>query len=241
MTDQAPLGLNKTGAHMARSAVRSMEDVAVSDGLAPEGDENEIAHMRSRYVHEAEPIGSVPPPGTLRGVVTTGLNKIAGRNPEVLVDKLGERLAFERTGARLYDAMIMKCIALENAGETVPIAELERLRDEETEHFRMLNEALVSLGADPTAQTPSADVAAVTSMGVLQAIADPRTNLAQSLNALLTAELADHAGWELLIQLTEQMGQDEWAARFRHALAQESEHRLLVQGWLQSLVLADAT
>jgi ferritin-like protein len=241
MSDQAPIGLNKTGAHMSRSDVRAMEDVAVAEGFAPEGDTSEMAHMRSQSVHEAEPIGSVPLPGTLRGVVTTGLNKLSGRNPEVLIDKLGERLAFERTGARLYDAMIMKCIALQNAGETVPIAELERLRAEETEHFLLLTEAITSLGADPTAQTPSADVAAVTSMGVLQAISDPRTNLAQSMNALLSAELVDYAGWELLIQLTEQMGQDEWAGRFRHALAQEAEHRVMVQGWLQSMVLAEAT
>lgn len=241
MSEQAPIGMNKTGAHFARADVRAMEDVAVADGLVPEGDENEIAHMRSRYVHEAEAIGSVPPPGTLRGVITTGLNKLAGRNPEVLIDKLGERLAFERTGTRLYEAMIMKCIALENAGETVPVADLERLRDEEAEHFMLLTEAMTTLGADPTAQTPCADVAAVQSLGILQVISDPRTNLAQSLNALLSAELVDHAGWELLIQLAEQMGQDEWASRFRHALAQESEHKVLVQGWLQSMVLAEAT
>ena len=241
MSEQAPIGLNKTGAHMSRLDVRAMEDVAVAEDLAPEGDENEIAHMRSRYVHEAEPIGSVPPPGTLRGVVTTGLNKLSGRNPEVLIDKLGERLAFERAGTRLYEAMIMKCLALENAGETVPIADLTRLRDEEAEHFMLLTEAITSLGADPTAQTPCADVAAVQNLGILQVVADPRTNLAQSLNALLSAELIDHAGWELLIQLTEQMGQDEWASRFRHALSQESEHRMLVQGWLQSMVLAEAT
>ena len=241
MSDQAPTGLNKTGAHMSRMDVRDMEDVAVADDLAPEGDENEIAHMRSQYVHEAEPIGSVPPPGTLRGMVTTGLNKLSGRNPEVLIDKLGERLAFERTGTRLYDAMIMKCLALENAGETVPVADLERLRDEEAEHFVLLTEAIMSFGADPTAQTPGADVAAVQSQGILQVIADPRTNLAQSLSALLSAELVDHAGWELLIQLTEQMGQDEWASRFRHSLTQESEHKVMVQGWLQSMVLAEAT
>jgi rubrerythrin len=226
---------------MARADVRAMEEVAVADGLVPEGDENEIAHLRSQYVHEAEPIGSVPLPGTLRGVVTTGLNKLSGRNPDVLIDKLGERLAFERTGTRLYEAMIMKCLALENAGETVPVADLERLRDEEAGHFRLLAEAITTLGADPTAQTPGADVGAVQSLGILQVISDPRTNLSQSLNALLSAELIDHAGWELLTQLAEQMGQDEWASRFRHALAQESEHRVLVQGWLQSMVLAEAT
>jgi ferritin-like metal-binding protein YciE len=78
-------------------------------------------------------------------------------------------------------------------------------------------------------------------MGLLQVVSDPRTTIAQCLNALLTAELVDYAGWELLIQLCEQMGQDDWASRFRQALAQESEHKELVQGWLQSMVLAEAS
>jgi hypothetical protein len=240
MEEATVIGMNRTGAEMSPRDTRKMREAAASDDSAPEGDTSGIAHLRSQYVHEAERIGSVPPPATLRGVVTTGLNKFSGRNPEVLVDLLGERCAFERTGTRLYDAMVMKCLALANAGDTVPVADLERIRDEEAEHFILLTEAIRSLGADATAVTPAADVAAVASSGLLQVVSDPRTTLAQSLNALLTAELTDHAGWELLIQLCEQMGQDDWASRFKQALAQESEHKLQVQGWLQTLVLAEA-
>ena len=38
-------------------------------------------------------------------MLKTALNKLVGVSPEVLIDKLGERLAFERTGTRLYDAL----------------------------------------------------------------------------------------------------------------------------------------
>ena len=53
---------------------------------------------------------------------------------------------------------------------------------------------------------------------------------------MLTAELTDNAGWELLIQLSEQAGESELAGRFLGALAQEQEHLAIVKGWLTLLV-----
>ena len=47
----------------------------------------------------------------------------------------------------------------------------------------MLVQAMEQLGGDPTAQTPCADVTATASMGLIQVVTDPRTTLAQSLNA----------------------------------------------------------
>lgn len=32
--------------------------------------------------------------------------RVKGDSPTILLDKLGERLAFKRTGTRLYDALI---------------------------------------------------------------------------------------------------------------------------------------
>ena len=65
-----------------------------------------------------------------------------------------------------------------------------------------------------TAQTPCADVSATASMGIVQVLTDPRTTLAQCLNALLTAELTDNAGWELLIDLAEELGHSDMADEF---------------------------
>src|SRR4029434_375002 len=85
----------------------------------------------------------------------------------IFLDKLGERIAFERTGTRLYGALITKHLASINAGNDVlaPAAAgetaaetLQRIRAEELEHFHMLCDAVTQLGGDPSAQTPCADV-----------------------------------------------------------------------------------
>ena len=44
----------------------------------------------------------------IRDRLKTALNKLTGVSPEMLIDKLGERLAFERTGVRLYEALLAK-------------------------------------------------------------------------------------------------------------------------------------
>jgi hypothetical protein len=104
----------------------------------------------------------------------------------------------------------------------------------------MLCLAMQKMGGDPTAQTPCADVTATASMGIVQVLTDPRTTLAQCLNAILSAELTDNAGWELLVQLAEDAGESELAGRFLGALGQEQEHLAIVKGWLTQLVTEGA-
>ena len=92
------------------------------------------------------------------------------------------------------------------------------------------------LGGDPTAQTPCADVSAVAASGFMQVLNDPRTTLAQCLNAMLAVELADNAGWELLADLAEDAGQSDMASQFLAALAEEQEHLVIVKGWLKAIL-----
>jgi hypothetical protein len=235
--------MNKTGAQMSPLSTPQMQEAArqPGGGEATPGDGEALAELRSAYIAEADPLGSVPPPGTLRGMVTTGLSKLTGNNPEVLIDKLGERLAFERSGVRLYEAFLTKCSDTSGAKTSIPLDQVAKIRDDEARHFRLLTEAMESLGADPTAQTPSADAAAVMSMGVIQVLTDPRTTIAQGLEALLTAELVDNAGWELLMKLAQQAGQNELARRFEAAWAEEEIHLAMVKRWLEHEVLGQAT
>lgn len=244
MQNATTIGLNRTGAQMSPMATRSMENYA--DQHSPHHDDtledSSIAGLRSDYAQEADRIGSVPLPGTVTGAVTTGLAKLTGKKPEVLIDKIGERLAFERTGVRIYQALMDKVAAAE-ATRTLPfaLADLEHIRDEEFEHLQMLTSALEAMGADPTAQTPCADVAAVASGGVLQVLTDPRTTIAQCLNAVLTAELTDDAGWDLLLQLSEEAGRgDEMLAGFQKAYRHEEEHVERIREWLSQMVLEEA-
>lgn len=181
----------------------------------PRGDERDLARIRLEYAKEAEPVGTIPEP-----------------NQSVLMDKLGERLAFERSGTRLYDALMVKCAA--DASRTVPANEIKHIRDEEAMHFALVGAAIQSLGGDPTAQTPSADVAGVEGMGLMQVLNDPKTTVAQALHAILVAEMTDNAAWEELIELTSQAGNDELVARFTQAREHEEEHLEKVQGWYRN-------
>jgi bacterioferritin (cytochrome b1) len=158
----------------------------------------------------------------------------------VLLDKLSERLAFERMGTRLYDALINKCEVLGESSPGPTLAALRRIRDEEAQHFLLLNRAVAALGGDPTVQSPCADVAAVASLGLLQVLTDPRTSVPQCLQAILTAELTDNDGWRMLIDLASTLGHAELAADFEKALENEEEHLVSVRDWLSEEVLKQA-
>jgi hypothetical protein len=174
----------------------------------------------------------------VKGVATTGVSAIKGVNATVLIDKLGERLAFERTGTRLYGALIAKCESSEALPSGPTLADLQQIQAEELRHFELVRDAMTSLGADPTAVTPSADIAAVASTGVAQVIADARTTLMQSLEAILIAELVDNDGWSLLVDLTRAAGHEEMAKRFETANEVEEEHLMKVRGWVTDNTIA---
>jgi rubrerythrin len=185
------------------------------------GDERALAKVRAEYGEEADPVGTLPDPQ--EGAMA------------VLMDKLGERLAFERSGARLYDALLVKC---ETLGGAIPAKDVQHIRDEEATHFALLGAAIQSLGGDPTQQTPCADIAGVEGMGLMQVLTDPKTTLGQALHAILVAEMTDNAGWDELVTLTEQAGNDDLVKRFAKARDEEQEHLEKVQRWYKAATAA---
>ena len=240
MKRPAESGLNRTGIDMspedAKELMQGVEEVTNTS----QGDELTLASYRVRDLREADPIGSVPIPGTVKGFAKTGLQKLIGNQPEVLLDKLAGRLAFERTGTRLYDALLGKCSVRQDEAEGLSLEQLLKFRNDEARHFAMLWEAIQELGADPTAQTPEADVNGVASLGLVQVVSDPRTSIAQCLHAIHVAELTDHDGWELLIQLAREMGQTDMAEKFQTALLEESQHLEAIRQVLQRSTLTEA-
>lgn len=240
-TETTSMGLNRTG--IGTSPVDSAELIkAANEGCpdAPAGNVSGLASVRESYESEAEPVGTVPIPTTVKGAFKAVVDLVKGRGTAVFLDKLGERLAFERTGTRLYEALLTKLDASPGWPGGPTRAELTRFHDEELAHFTMLRDSLTELGADPTAQTPAADVIGVASMGLMQVMTDPRTTLPQSLNALLTAELTDNDGWRMLIDLARTMGQEELAARFQLAEEAEKVHLGSVRTWLAAEAVTEA-
>lgn len=190
--------------------------------------------LRMDYMRESEAVGSVPPPTNVRGMVGATAQALAGHRMHILLDKLAERAAFERSGVRLYDAMLLKAAGADALPGDMSIDALQEIRDDEAAHFALLAESIEKLGGDATAMTPCADVAGVQGMGLFQAINDPRATLAQSLETILAAELIDNASWELLIELAQGFGQEQMANEFGNALANERRHEARVRTWLSS-------
>ncbi|HEY1086315.1 MAG TPA: ferritin-like domain-containing protein [Archangium sp.] len=234
MQDQVKLGMNRTGLQMSPADMKDLLETATEEVL---GDPLAMANLREEYIADAEPLGSVPPPGTVKGALQSGVKMLTGKHPELFVDKLAERLAYERGGTRLYDGIIAKFNATAQDVPNVSLAELTEIRNEEAAHFHLLAEALTKIGADPTAQTPSADLVGVETAGLMQAVNDPRTTFLDCLQVALTAELTDVDAWGLLAQLADANGEEEMARSFRRALQEENEHLMKVRTWYQDLLL----
>jgi len=241
MENHTKLGMNRTGIQMAPLQGPDQVAYAQSRPAHPEsGSAKDIVVARGSYILEAERVGSVPLPATGKGLAEAAKGKMSGVHPEVLFDKLGERASYERSGVRLYQAMIGKVEAIEHAEQAALLHDLNHICNEELQHFGLLTRIIKDLGGDPTAQTPSADISAVASLGMIQVLTDPRTTLAHGLQALLSVEMTDRASWELLIELARESGHDEFCSSFEQALAAEQEHEALVRGWLRKLVMAEA-
>lgn len=243
MEKSSELGTNKTGVDMSPILTKEMTHAG---DLAPAtvGGSQEFMEIKQYFLETADPLGSVPLPGTVKGAVKSVMKMATGKHPETFLNKLGERLAYERSGVRLYDAMITKCqysAVSKDANFTVPLAQLEAIRNDEADHFEMLVGCMNTLGADPTAQTPDADATAVASSGLMKVIVDPRTSISQSLEALLSLELIDNAAWELLAQLANDMSLPDMADKFMRAYQQEERHLELVKGWYEASVRGETT
>ena len=243
MEQAMKLGVNKTGIDMSpilsKQMLEAADNVPLTNTEMLAGEES----LKQAYLQEAGPLGSVPLPATVKGVAKTVLKTATGHHPEVFINKLGERLAYERSGVRIYDALIAKCEHTMTNGlsEQIDIVQLREFRAQEAEHFIMLAGVIEKLGADSTAQTPDADAIGVAASGLMKVITDPRTSISQSLEAMLAIELADNAAWDLVIKLAEEMGFADIAEDFRIALEQEDIHLATIQQWHEGLVLSQAS
>jgi hypothetical protein len=241
MKKPTDLGTNRTGIQASPFDSKKSEESGTGPVMPIEsGGAESLAAERTHWSRQADPVGTMPLPLSAKGMVTSAVEALKGDSPTVFLDKLGERLAYERTGVRLYEALLAKLPASDLHEGGPDVEEVRRIRDDELRHFVELKGAMETLGADPTAITPCADVVAVASGGIVKVLTDPRTTLSQCLEALLMVELMDNDGWVMLIQLAEGYGKQEMADLFRRALADEDRHLAQVREWVQRGVAGQA-
>lgn len=231
-TTHTEMGFNRTGIGTSPKLSGEMLDATQEFQPSLSGDARQIASVREGYAREVEPLGSVPPPPTLKGMAKAAAQALKAARPAQFIDKLGERLAFERSGVRVYEALLSKFDLSGGFDGGPERADLEKILREEYEHFKLLEGALKKLGADPTVLTPSANFHATLTAGAVSGVVDPRTDFAQCLDAALVLELADNDCWDALVQLADQGGQNDLVADFDQAIREERDHLFKVRNWL---------
>lgn len=225
------VGRNRSGALRVPDMTRELMAAAEEFPPSSEGDAEDIALVRVAYAKDGEPAATMPPPSGVLGLAKNAVGALLG-DPNTLLDKLGERLAYERSGVRLYEALLSKLDAYGSFSGGPSRGDLEHIRDEEREHFHQLAQAIERAGGDPTAVTPSANVQAVASKGMCAVLVDPRMNFLQSLEVVQVIELADNDCWAALIELAQAAGDAQSIAAFEKALENEREHLEKVRRWV---------
>lgn len=213
-------GDNHTGITLHPELVAEMIEGTTEFGPTSRGGAEALATVRARIARESAPAATMPPAKDVP----------IERLP--ILDKLGARLAFERTGTRLYEALISKHDAYGSFRGGPSRADLERIRDEEQRHLLTAQHLIVRFGGDPTVVTPTANLQAVVTYGIHQVLVDPRTTLMECLDAIIVAELTDHESWEQLVRAVAPFGDKQAEAQIRDAERVETEHMTKVRSWL---------
>jgi bacterioferritin (cytochrome b1) len=161
------------------------------------------------------------------------MEKLTQKNREKVIDLLTERLEFERSGVKLYDRIIGR---IQRAGDQEALKMLDAMRkhrDQEKEHEEWLESQIRALGGDAHGQTELSRLSKRESQGIEQVVMEGSSPLPHLFHALLAAELVDHAGWELLVQLADEAGDREARHHFQRCLHEEVEHLAFVRRALE--------
>ena len=77
-----------------------------------------------------------------------------------MMDKLGERIFFERMSIRLYEGLIRKHRGDVFKSRLPDMNRIKQFHDEEKEHFQLLEKTIKQMGGDPSIMTSAAELIA---------------------------------------------------------------------------------
>jgi bacterioferritin (cytochrome b1) len=161
------------------------------------------------------------------------MEKLAERNVGKVLDLLTERLTFERSVGRLYDTILSRLRASVDGEMKALLPQIQEFRDQEHEHEEWLEDAIGELGGDANAETERAHLVKEESAGLEDVVMHDH-ELPHLFHALLTAELVDNAGWDLLMQLADDANDDAAYDMFDKWAREEEEHLAFVRQLVQS-------
>lgn len=156
------------------------------------------------------------------------MRKLSLHNPNKVIDYLCERLAVERTGAEFYSETLRKMAELNDPEAEKLRPQLLKIRDEELQHAEWLEAQILTLGGDLQDETELASLVRRESEGILNVVKGDMQP-AHLFHALLMVELMDNAGWEMLLHLADEAGDDEAREEFSRRAREEQQHLMFVR------------
>ena len=148
--------------------------------------------------------------------------------------KVGERLYFEKTILKGYDALISKCelFSADLLPAELDIIDLVEIRSQKHRFVKLLASTLEGLGGEGLSERPPSGSLLLAITGVCRAIEDVTAGIEQSLECLLIAELADDEGWDLLICDCDDLGLAGLSASLDSVQEISESHTEMVREWI---------
>jgi hypothetical protein len=151
-----------------------------------------------------------------------------------------QSLEHEMGGVLVYETAL-KCAINEDLKE-----EWEKYHEETEKHVQILTDACIQMQIDPEEQTPGRKIthdkgaALVASMQAALKTGDKEAAQCVAAEAVVMAELVDHANWELIGEVSKKLGGAEGKAlkaAYDEVEDEEDEHYYHSKGWLRELSL----
>ena len=146
-----------------------------------------------------------------------------------LVELLSERATFEKSAVGLYDALLDSLEQIDDDELVAAREKLEQCRDEEQEHADWLDDLLERLGGHPAHAMSEAVVRESRAIEQVIRTKPDGAGPLPMVYAMLSAELMDAEGWNLLLELADALDDAPAVRELRKRAEHESEHLELIR------------
>lgn len=195
-------------------------------------------------VAKPAPLLYVDPTRTHTEADTAAFATGAELNAPFFADLLSDMLAHERGGAHLYRSVAGR------TGNSTLQSQYEHFGDETVEHITILEELVTQLGGDPQYVSPTARATEKSGTALVEATfllggnLDPIERELVMLEAVFLAEAKDHANWQGLSKLADNLPEGDVRRAVQAAVErvepQEDEHLNWASETRTKLVLGQA-
>lgn len=167
---------------------------------------------------------------------SSDISKVQQHNTALLLNKLAQRLSYERANVRFYEALIFKSLAAEQGvRRIVSVDRLRQFRDEDVEHTVLLKTAIETLGADVDMWLPDAVPSQATQITMSKMLTKTHGDILQCLQSVVVFARNDADEWQMLYRLFSSMGLEKMTETFRQAWEEDQQQLTTLSAWVEQM------